>query len=75
MIIGKSGSAAYAEDMPIPEKYRFEKDVNQVPAIIACIKDCLTNYDKRIADFKPYREVVYREKEKFIEDIGKVFVK
>jgi len=75
MIIGKSGSAAYAEDMPIPEKYRFGKNDKQVPEIIACIKDCLTNYDKRIEDFKPYRDVVYSEKEKFVEDIKKVFVK
>jgi hypothetical protein len=75
MIIGKSGTAAYAEDMPIPEKYRFEKNNEQVPAIIACIKDCLANYDKCIEDFKPYRDVVYGEKEKFVEDIGKVFAK
>jgi hypothetical protein len=75
MIIGKSGSAAYAEDMPIPDKYRFEKDNDRVPAIIACIKDCLTNYDERIDDFRLYHDVVCREKEKFVEDINKVFVK
>jgi len=74
MIIGKSGSAAYAEDMPIPEKYRFEKDNHQIPAIIACINDCLLKYNERIGDFKPYRDVVCREKEKFIEDIKEVFV-
>jgi len=75
MIIGKSGSAAYVEDMPIDEKYRFEKDNTHTPAIIACINDCLSNYDERINDFKPYRDVVYREKEKFVEDIKKIFVK
>jgi hypothetical protein len=75
MIIGKSGSAVYTEDMPIPQKYRFEKNDEHIPAIIACINDCLTNYDNRIADFNPYRDVVCREKEKFVEDIKNVFVK
>ncbi|HWD88831.1 MAG TPA: hypothetical protein VG367_11935 [Mucilaginibacter sp.] len=75
MIIGKVGSAAYAEDMPIPEKYRFEKNHDDLPAIIKCINDCMVNYDKCIGDFNPYRDALYGEKEKFIADIKKLFVK
>ncbi len=75
MIIGKTGSAAYDEDMPIPEKYRFEKSKDQVSNIIERIVDCLTHYEELIDDFKPYRETLYREEEKFIEDIKKIFVK
>ncbi|MBS1532822.1 MAG: hypothetical protein JSU01_21140 [Bacteroidetes bacterium] len=75
MIIGKTGSAAYAEDMPIPDKYRFEKSDEQIPAIIERINDCLENYDKLIEDFDPYRRVLYHEEEQFIRDIGKIFVK
>jgi len=75
MIIGKTGSAAYVEDMPIPEKYRFEKNEDQIPAIIDRINDCLKNYDRLIEDFEPYRHVLYKEEENFLRDIGKVFVK
>ncbi|MGZ3767482.1 MAG: hypothetical protein ACXVA2_22650 [Mucilaginibacter sp.] len=75
MIIGKTGSAAYAEDMPIPDKYRFEKNDDQVQDIILMINDCLENYHKLIDDFEPYRHALYQEEERFIRDIGKVFVK
>jgi hypothetical protein len=75
MIVGKTGSAAYAEDMPIPEKYRFEKSTDEIPGIIERINDCLTNYAQAITDFEPYRKALYREEEKFTTDISKVFVK
>ena len=75
MIIGKTGSAAHQPDMPIPEQYRFEKDKEQIPGIIDRIKECLTKYDELINDFKPYREALYREEERFKADIQKIFVK
>jgi hypothetical protein len=75
MIIGKAGSAAYQQDMPIPEKYRFEKDRKEIPGIIERINDCLGNYDKCADDFKPYRQELFAEREKFVADIKKVFVK
>jgi hypothetical protein len=75
LIIGKTGSAAYQQDMPIPEKYRFEKSADNIPGIIKQIKNCLTNYDEIINDFEPYRQTLYQEKEKFINDIKNVFIK
>lgn len=75
MIIGKVGSAAYAQDMPIPEKYRFEKSTAQIPAIIERIKYCLANYNQVINDFKPYRQLLYQEEEKFIADVKNIFIK
>jgi hypothetical protein len=75
MIIGKTGSAAFQPDMPIPEKYRFEKDNDQVPQIIERIRECLNHYDERVNDFKPYRKTLYQEEEEFVSDIQKLFVK
>jgi len=75
LLIGKSGSAAYAEDMPIPEKFRFEKNKDEIPRVIARITDCLDNYDKRIAEFEPYRQKLFNEKKEFVADIKKVFIK
>ena len=75
MIIGRTGSAAYAEDMPIPERYRFEKNEDQVPEIVERINECIQKYDRLIEDFEPYRRALYNEEENFLRDIGKVFVK
>jgi len=75
MIVGKSGSAAYKEDMPIPEKYRFDKTKELIPQIIHRVKECLNNYDTLISDFSPYRQALYLEERQFEKDIQKVFVK
>ena len=72
---GKPGSAAYQPDMPIPEKYRFEKNNEQIPQIVERIRESLNHYDERVSDFEPYRQTLYREEEKFISDIQKLFVK
>ncbi|RZL61615.1 MAG: hypothetical protein EOO93_12935 [Pedobacter sp.] len=75
MIIGKDGSAKYAEDMPILEKYRFEKKEENIDQIIETIHSCLNNYDEEIKNFANYRAVLFNEENKFIEDINKVFIK
>lgn len=75
MIIGKTGSAAYQQDMPIPEQYRFDKEDAQIPEIINRINECLNNYNELIKDFAPYRQVLYTEERQFEQDIQKVFVK
>lgn len=75
MIIGKTGSAAYQQDMPIPEKYRFDKSEDQIPEIINRINECLTNYHELVKDFAPYRQALYKEEDQFEQDIQKVFVK
>lgn len=75
MIIGKSGSAAYTEDMPIPERYRFDKSEALIPEIITRINECLGSYETLVTDFEPYRKVLYREEQKFKNDVQKVFVR
>jgi hypothetical protein len=74
MIIGKNGSAAYTEDMPIPEQYRFDKNTDLIPQIIQSVNECLDNYNKVIADFAPYRQALYQEEMQFEADMGKVFI-
>lgn len=75
MIIGRNGSAAFKQDMPIPEEYRFEKKDEDIPEILNQINNCLENYDTVKDDFGPYRSALYREEEEFIADIKKVFIK
>ncbi len=75
VITGKRGSAAFYEDVPIPEEYKFEDKEENIPAIIEKIKNCFENFDERYKDFEHYREVIKQEPEKFIEDMKKIFIK
>mgnify|MGYP001474768231 CR=1 FL=1 len=75
VITGKRGSAAFYDDVPIPEEYKFEDKKENIPAIIAKIKDCLENYDERYNDFNNYRDVIKQEPKKFLDDLNKIFVR
>jgi hypothetical protein len=75
VITGKRGSAAFFEDVPIPDEYKFEDKEDNIPKIIDKIKDCFENYEERYKDFDYYREVIKNEPQRFIEDLKKIFVK
>ncbi len=73
VITGKRGSAAYFEDMPIPEEYKFDDKKKYIPKIVEKIKDCFENFEKRYEDFDYYRQVIKNEPQKFIEDLKNIF--
>jgi len=75
VITGKRGSAAYFEDVPIPDEYKFEDKEENIPRIIEKIKDCFENFEERHKDFDYYRQVIKKEPQKFIEDMKKIFIK
>jgi hypothetical protein len=75
VITGKRGSAAFYEDVPIPEEYKFDERDENIPEIINKIRDCFENFDERYKDFDHYREVIKQEPQKFVEDLKKIFVK
>ena len=75
VITGKRGSAAFYEDVPIPEEYKFDERDENIPEIINKIRDCFENFDERYKDFDHYREVIKNEPQKFVEDLKKIFVK
>ncbi|SES16294.1 hypothetical protein [Pedobacter rhizosphaerae] len=75
MIIGREGSAAFDEDMPILDKYRFEKVDDNIKDIVQMINICLENYNDEIKNFVSYREALYMEEQKFEQAVKDVFVK
>jgi hypothetical protein len=75
VITGKRGSAAFFEDVSIPNEYKFEDKEENIPKIIDKIKDCFENYEERYKDFDYYREVIKNEPQRFIEDLKKIFAK
>jgi hypothetical protein len=75
VIINKRGSAAFYEDVPIPDEYKFEDRDENIPKIVDKIRDCFDNYEERYKDFEHYREFIRNEPQRFIEDLKKIFVK
>lgn len=75
VITGKRGSAAFFDDVPIPDEYKFEDRKENIPKIIEKIKDCFENYQKRYKDFDYYRQIIQNGPQKFIEDLKKIFTK
>ncbi|MDK2922249.1 MAG: hypothetical protein PWR24_1806 [Desulfonauticus sp.] len=75
VITGKRGSAAFFEDVPIPDEYKFEDKEENIPRIIEKIKDCFENFEERYKDFDYYREIIKNEPKKFEEDLKKIFVR
>jgi hypothetical protein len=75
VITGKRGSAAYYEDVSIPDQYKFEDKEENITKIVDTIKDCFKNFEERYKDFEYYRQIIKNEPNKFIEDMNKIFVK
>lgn len=75
VITGKRGSAAFYEDVPIPDEYKFEDRDENIPKIVDKIRDCFDNYEERYKDFEYYREVARNGTQMFIENLRKIFVK
>jgi len=75
VITGKRGTAAFYEDVPIPNEYKFDDKEENIPKIIEKIKDCFENFEDRYKNFDYYRQVIKNEPQKFLEDLKKIFVK
>lgn len=73
LIIGKKGSASFSEDMPIPDRYRFDFEDHLIPEILQLIQDIKENYAAHHLNMLPYKKVLLKEKQKFSEDVARVF--
>lgn len=73
VITGKRGSVRYFEDVPIPEKYKFEDKEENISTIIEKIKDCFVTFEERYEDFDYYKKIIKNEPKNFVEDMKKIF--
>jgi len=69
IITGKNGSAAFQEDVPILERYKFERCDSNIEPILKEIRMCMAEYETRILDFASYRDVIRNEEKKFELDV------
>ena len=75
VITNKKGSALNSIDIPIKKKYKFEETKNNLPKIKKTINKIMYEYQKEIKYFRNYKNIVLKEKKKFLIDLKKIFVK
>jgi len=69
IITNKQGSAAFYDDVPLPDEYKFNDKEDDIPVIVSMIGEIINNYDKHIVKFASYRDFVRSQKRKFETDI------
>ena len=73
IITDRRGAAAFREDVPIPDKYKFDDNEDSVPAIIDAVRFLLQNYDSSKSGFNDYRVWISGARDRFYSDTEKVF--
>jgi predicted nuclease of predicted toxin-antitoxin system len=73
IITNKAGSAAYSQDVSIPEKYKFEDIYKSSEEIVELIEDVYQDFEKHKKEFDNYRENIIMEERLFDEDVLKIF--
>ena len=68
------GSAAFFDDVPILNEFKYERTPQNREKIIAKIREIFKDYDKEVKKFDGYRKYILSEKGKFSEDIDKIFL-
>lgn len=68
ILTNRRGSAAYQEDVGIPETYKIE-DTGQIDAVLEKIYDLVDHYGERIHEYSAYRNAVRAEKMEFLADM------
>ena len=75
VITNKKGSALNSIDIPIKKKYKFKETNSNLPKIKKTIYEIINEYHKEIKHFRNYKNIVLKEKKKFLIDLKKIFVK
>ena len=69
IITNRKGSAAFFEDVPIMEQYKFKEPLEKVEEIEALINDICENYAVHMKNFEEYRCWIKDEKRRFETEV------
>jgi hypothetical protein len=69
VVTNKDGSAAYYEDVPIPEQYKFDNVAAQYDEIAVLLKDICERFEYHRASFEGYKAFIRAERSKFSADV------
>ncbi|MFN7678632.1 MAG: hypothetical protein ACK5QW_08585 [Cyanobacteriota bacterium] len=73
VLVGLAGAACNAEDIPIPEGYKFDLGQLDVEAILSTIRSCLQDHGRRYQDFEAYAEIVRQDEQRFEREVRQIF--
>lgn len=65
LLTGKRGSAANDVDIPIPADLKYDDTKENIPAIVAKIRELLANYEQEVERLADYRHRICKEPELF----------
>jgi len=65
VITNKAGSAAYYEDVPIPDTYKFEDTMGSIDEINDLMHDICEHFQEHQDRFADYRTWIHEEKDRF----------
>lgn len=69
VLTNKKGSAAFKEDVNIPERYKVN-NVDDIDDVLNKVYDLVDNYEERKFEYSNYRESIASEKNEFITDLN-----
>lgn len=69
VVTGRRGAAGNDVDVPIHPRYKFADRLENIHAILDCIRRLLAEYPQRIADFAAYRASIRKEKALFEREV------
>lgn len=69
VITNREGSAAYAQDVGIPEKYKIS-DMMDCDRVLGTIYDLVDNYGERVEEYEGYVVSILGEKAQFEDEIA-----
>jgi len=73
IITGKRGAASNDKDILIPDKYKFNDNIDEIHSIHKMITNCLENYDDNYINFNNYVEKIFNEEAIFKKEVKKIF--
>ncbi|WP_026759299.1 glycosyltransferase [Selenomonas ruminantium] len=69
LLTGKRGAAANDVDIPIPSDLKFDDTEENIPAIVAKIRELLANYEQEVERLADYRHKISQEPELFTRQV------
>lgn len=75
VLADRRGAAKFFKDVPIDEHYKFADTAEEIPAILARIRQVMRDYTTAIQNFAVYRTEIQQQRQQFEQEVDTIFVK
>ena len=75
VLADRRGAAKFFKDVPIDEHYNFADTAEEIPAILARIRQVMRDYTTAIQNFAVYRTEIQQQRQQFEREVDMIFVK